>query len=89
MAGYRIDLTRSCAKDLDGLPSREAARLLAAIESLGANPRPQRGKKLTGSARSYRVRVGNYRVLYEVNDINKAVTVYAAGHRGEVYKRSR
>lgn len=89
MAGYRIDLTRSCTKDLDGLPPNEAARILATIESLAANPRPQRCKKLTGSARSYRVRVGNYRLLYEVNDLNKAVTVYAAGHRGEVYKRSR
>ena len=89
MADYRIDLTRSCAKELDELPSREVVRLLAAIESLGSNPRPRRCKKLTGSARSYRVRVGNYRVLYEVNDLNKAVTVYAAGHRGEVYKRSR
>ena len=89
MASYRIDLTRSCAKDLDELPSREGARLLAVIESLGANPRPRRCKKLTGSVRSYRVRVGNYRVLYEVNDLQEAVTVYAVGHRSKMYKRSR
>ena len=87
MAGYRIELTRSCAKGLDELPPRTAARLLEAIESLGANPRPRQCKKLTGSARSYRVRIGSYRLLYEVNDRNEVVIVYAAGHRSKIYKR--
>ena len=81
-------MTRSCARDLDRLLPTDGRRLLAAIEALSANPRPRQARNLTGSASSYRVRVGSYRVLYEVSDRDEVVTVFAAGHRRDVYRRS-
>lgn len=89
MAEYRVDLTRSASRDLDSLDQGIGRRLIAAIESLAVDPRPRQAAKLTGSLSSYRVRVGNYRVLYEVSDGRQTVTVFAAGHRRDVYRSLR
>ena len=89
MADYRVEVTRSAARDLDSLDQGIARRLVAAIESLAVAPRPRQAAKLTGSASSCRVRVGNYRVLYEVSDDRQTVTVFAAGHRRDVYRSLR
>ena len=89
MAEYRVEVTRSAARDLDSLHQTIARRLLSVIESLADAPRPRQAAKLTGSASSYRVRVGSYRVLYEVSDDRRIVTVLAAGHRRDVYRSLR
>ena len=71
---YRIDLSRRAEKDLDRLPPRGAARVIAALRGLAAEPRPRGASKLVG-VEGYRVRVGVYRIIYEVDDAARVVTV--------------
>lgn len=59
----------------------------AAIKDLAQDPRPERGRTLYGSA--YRIRVGRYRVIYDVDDGDRTVTILRAGHRRDVYRRLR
>lgn len=86
MANYRILVTKSAAKEIDGLPARDCARIVARIAELALNPRPVGVEKLTGDDR-YRLRQGNYRILYEIQDSDLIVTVVRVGHRRDVYRR--
>ncbi|MEW6676171.1 MAG: type II toxin-antitoxin system RelE/ParE family toxin [Nitrospirota bacterium] len=63
------------------------ARILDAIKSLAENPFPIQSRKMKGSESSYRLRVGDYRVIYQVNTENKVVTIYHVRHRKDAYKR--
>ncbi|MEW6042303.1 MAG: type II toxin-antitoxin system RelE/ParE family toxin [Elusimicrobiota bacterium] len=63
------------------------ARILDAIESLAENPFPIQSRKMKGSESSYRLRVGDYRVIYQVDTENKIVTIYHVRHRKDAYKR--
>ncbi|MEW6229649.1 MAG: type II toxin-antitoxin system RelE/ParE family toxin [Bacillota bacterium] len=80
MASYRLTLKQSAVKELESLPHRDLARVLSRIEALADNPRPPGCEKLSGQER-YRVRQGDYRILYEVNDSHQVVTVVRIGHR--------
>ena len=87
MASYEVRLTRSARKELGAVDSREdRARLVAAMERLSGNPRPVGSVKLATSDSTYRIRVGNYRVIYEVLDRLLVVDVIKIGHRREVYR---
>ncbi|MBI2166005.1 MAG: type II toxin-antitoxin system RelE/ParE family toxin [Chloroflexi bacterium] len=86
MAEYRVQVTRAAFKELESLPPDQGRRVLTAIESLIFDPRPKQSRKLAGSRVSYRVRVGDYRILYQVNERAKLVKVFAVGHRREVYR---
>lgn len=86
MAEYRVEVRRSAARELDDIDSRFGTRILASIDALTYEPRPRQSRKLTGSQDSYRLRVGPYRILYQVNDRTKEIIVYAIGHRREVYR---
>ena len=80
-------LTRSARKELGAVDSRDdRARLVAAMERLGSNPRPVGSVKLATSDSTYRILVGNYRVIYEVLDRLVVVDVIKIGHRREVYR---
>jgi len=70
---------------MDKLPALIHARISRKILLLEDNPRPKGAKKLSGRE-EYRLRVGNYRVLYTIDDMGHAVTVFAVGHRREVYR---
>ena len=83
MAGYSIFFRRSVEKDLARIPKRELSRILARIESLGAEPRPPGCEKLSGQER-YRVRQGRYRIIYSVQDDELTVWVVKVGHRRDV-----
>ena len=83
---HRIDLSRRAEKDLDRLPPRGAARVIAALRGLANEPRPPGASKLV-AVEGYRVRVGEYRIVYDVDDAAEVVTVYRIGHRREVYRR--
>jgi mRNA interferase RelE/StbE len=85
VASYAVELRRSAVKELGELPGRDVARVAARIEALGAEPRPVGSEKLTG-AEQYRVRQGVYRVLYEVDDSRRVVTIVKIGHRREVHR---
>ena len=83
---YRIDLSRRAEKDLERLPPRGAARTIAVLRGLAKEPRPPGASKLV-AVEGYRVRVGEYRIVYDVDDAAEVVTVYRVRHRREVYRR--
>lgn len=85
MARYKLVVRESVSKDLKGIPKKDVRRILAAIEALAAEPRPPGIKKLSGQER-YRLRSGNYRVLYEIEDDRLIVCVVKVRHRRDVYR---
>ena len=86
MAQFRVEVKRSAARELEDLEPRLARRIIMVIETLASNPRPRQARKLTSSGNSYRLRVGAYRVLYQIEDREMQITVYAVGHRREIYR---
>lgn len=85
MARFELRLKPSVARDLRGIPQEDVRRILARIETLRENPRPPGSEKLSGQER-YRVRQGNYRILYTVADAEVVVEIVKIGHRREVYR---
>jgi mRNA interferase RelE/StbE len=85
VGNYAVELRRSATKELDDLASADLVRVMSRIRALGTNPRPAGSEKLTG-AEQYRVRQGVYRILYEVDDARRIVTIVKIGHRREVYR---
>lgn len=86
MSRFTVDFTAAAARQIRKLPVRERNRLLDAIEGLTEDPRPHGAKKLVGEQLAWRIRVGDYRVIYEILDERLTVTVVRAGHRREVYR---
>lgn len=86
MALYRIEFAKRVRKDFKGLPRDDANRILNKIESLSHNPRPPESKKLTNDE-SHRIRIGNYRVIYDIKDDVLIVLVLKVGNRKHVYRR--
>ena len=84
---FKINPKGSFENDLRKIDRKFIPRILEAIESLSENPFPVQSRKMKGSESSYRLRVGDYRVIYQVDTENKVVTVYHARHRKDVYKR--
>jgi mRNA interferase RelE/StbE len=85
MTSYKIVFKQSVAKDLWPIPNKDVQRFLKRIEQLAYNPRPPGSEKLT-SEEKYRIRQGNYRILYTVEDDLVIVTVVKIGHRRDVYQ---
>ncbi|MFC1482569.1 type II toxin-antitoxin system RelE/ParE family toxin [Myxococcota bacterium] len=83
---YRVQLTRAAARDLRGLPRGGQRRIDAAIMSLAEHPRPPGCVKLRGADDLYRVRVGDYRIVYQIEDEVLTVLVIRIGHRRDVYR---
>jgi mRNA interferase RelE/StbE len=83
---YRVEVKEHAFKELAKLQSEIGRKILDSIESLALNPRPRQSIKLRESAGSYRLRVGDYRVLYQVDDFDKVIRIYKVGHRREVYR---
>jgi mRNA interferase RelE/StbE len=79
-------MTKSAAKELERVPTKDRRRMVAKIWTLAENPRPVGAEKLSGEDK-YRVRQGNYRILYEIVDSDLIVTVVRIGNRREVYRR--
>jgi mRNA interferase RelE/StbE len=82
---YRVILPKSVQKELNRLPDDVAGRIMARLRALEANPRPTDVKKLKGRS-AWRVRVGDYRIIYEIHDRELVVIVVTIGHRREVYR---
>lgn len=85
MDEYKRFFTKLAEKDLDKLDAKLGSRILEKIAELTANPKPNSCKKLKNT-NYYRVRVGDYRVVYEIDDKDKSVTIYKIRHRKDVYK---
>lgn len=84
MIRYTVSFTRAALKELNKLDKPLRRRVLAAITLLEENPRPDGVKKLAGDENAWRIRIGDYRVLYEIHDGNLLVVIFRAGHRREV-----
>ena len=82
---YQVLIRSSAEKEMGTLPNAFHKRISAKIASLGDNPRPSGCKKLNGTD-GYRIRIGNYRVVYTIDDKAALVTVVGVGHRREVYR---
>ena len=85
MARYRVVVRRFVAKDLKSIPRKDVRRILAAVKALADDPRPAGAKKLSGQER-YRLRRGNYRILYEIEDDKLIVCVVKVRHRRDAYR---
>lgn len=83
---YRIEIQRSAEKELAALSSTLQARIFKAIDGLVTEPRPNGCKKLSGGKNAYRIRVGEYRIVYEIYDGVLVVIVIRVAHRREVYR---
>jgi mRNA interferase RelE/StbE len=83
---YEIRIARRASKSLAGLERREQQRIRAAIELLAENPRPPACVVMSGEQDVYRVRVGDYRIVYEVIDAMLVIHVVRVGHRRQVYR---
>ena len=86
MASYSILFTRSAAKEIERVPTKDRHRIVTRIGALADNPRPVGAEKLSGDDK-YRIRQGDYRILYEIVDAALIVTVVRIGNRREVYRR--
>jgi mRNA interferase RelE/StbE len=86
MAIYQVIFARSAARELSRLDRHVAERVLRATEKLAADPRPVGCAKLTGSQNDWRIRVGDWRVLYTIDDAARVVDVAAVRHRREAYR---
>lgn len=86
MIHYHVEIARRAVKALARLPRREQQRVRAAIDLLADEPRPPGCVALKGEDRAYRVRVGDYRIVYEVHDHRLVVLVIRVGHRRDIYK---
>jgi mRNA interferase RelE/StbE len=83
---YRIFLERAAERELRRLSREIHNRIIRAIQGLVADPRPPGCRKLTGTQNDWRIRVGDYRVVYEIDDKAQVVRVNRVRHRREVYR---
>lgn len=85
MASYSILIKRSAEKELIAIPKSDRSRIVSKIRVLSKAPRPTGSEKLRGDT-AYRIRQGDWRIVYVVSDEEKTVTVFKIGHRKEVYR---
>jgi mRNA interferase RelE/StbE len=83
---YEVYLEGRAERDLKRLATAVRARIVAAIRTLAADPRPHGARKLRGTANDWRIRVGDYRVIYEIVDWARHVRVMIVRHRSEAYR---
>ncbi len=87
MAGYRIEIKKSAAKELQKITSKDRNRIIEKIRSLSSDPIPAGAKKLSGGSK-YRLRQGDYRILFEVFEAAITIVVVRIAHRKEVYRKN-
>jgi mRNA interferase RelE/StbE len=87
VARYRVVIKPSASKEIDAVgQNKDRQRIVLRIQSLGENPRPFDCEKLLGNLDRYRVREGNYRILYSIDDEKLLVDAVKVGHRKDVYR---
>jgi mRNA interferase RelE/StbE len=83
---YNIVIKKSALKELSLIPAPYNVKIVKAIDNLAQNPRPTGVKKLKGEE-AYRIRVGDYRIVYSIEDTIKILVIQRIGHRKDVYKK--
>jgi len=87
VALYKLSIKPSAGKELEAVGSKaDRSRIIAKVAALANNPRVRGSEKLAGYDDRYRIRQGNYRVIYQIDDSANEVTIYKIGHRREVYR---
>jgi len=86
VASYRIEWKRSAAKELQSLPPEVIRRILSIVERLSGSPVPHGAIKLTGSEQTYRIRVGDYRIVYSIYQAVLMIEIVRVAHRRDVYR---
>lgn len=87
MVNYKIEITATAEKSLKKIPKKDLQKIVEAIQVLAISPFPDGCRKLRGEEDVYRVRQGNYRIIYEVIDSRLIVLVLKIGHRKDIYKK--
>ncbi len=85
MARYRIEVKKSAVKELSQIPKKDLVKIVKKINSLADNPRPEGSKKLSREDK-YRIRYGNYRILYLIKDDLLVIYVIKVAHRKDIYR---
>jgi len=83
---YEVYLESSAERDLKNLPSKIFDSIINQIKGLSENPRPLNCRKITNSKNDWRIRIGKYRVIYEIDEKYKAVKIMKIRHRKDVYR---
>lgn len=87
MAGYKILLKPSAAKEIDAVGSKkDRRRIVERISALASEPRSPNTEKLAGYEDRYRTRQGNYRIVYLIDDARREVTIFKVGQRKDIYR---
>jgi mRNA interferase RelE/StbE len=86
MVIYKIEWKRTAIKELEKLPRPMISRIVSAVDNLSSNPYPQGVRKLVSTDSSYRIRVGDYRVVYNIVKNKLIIEIIRVGHRKDVYK---
>jgi mRNA interferase RelE/StbE len=87
VADYSLSIKPSAAKELQSISEKATlTRMIEKVKSLATQPRPSGSEKLAGRPNLYRVRQGNYRVIYSVDDEARVIDVVKVGHRKDVYR---
>jgi mRNA interferase RelE/StbE len=86
MDTYKVEWKRSAIKELEKLPRPMISKIVSAVDNLSSNPFPHGVRKLMGTESSYRIRLGDYRVLYTVAEKRLIIEIIRVGHRKDVYK---
>ncbi|WP_437228007.1 type II toxin-antitoxin system RelE family toxin [Planctomicrobium sp. SH661] len=89
MGRYSIELTASADKALQALPVTIQKRIVRAIEPLSDDPRPPGVVKIAGDDNAWRIRVGDYRIVYEIHNSRLLVLVIRIGHRRDIYRKGK
>jgi mRNA interferase RelE/StbE len=84
---YEVIISKRAAKEIKNLPNQEIPKIIQKIKLLADDPRPSGCKKLSGAEEDlYRIRSGDYRVIYSIEDVIKIVDIRQVGHRRDIYK---
>lgn len=86
MDSYKIEWKRTAIKELKKLPKEAISKILAAVENLSSNPLPNRTTKLVGSQQSFRIRIGDYRVVYNIFSKTLIIEIVRIKHRRNIYR---
>jgi len=86
VAEHAVVFARSARRELERLQAQTARRIIARIEALVSNPRPPGCVKLQGAGNLWRIRVGEYRVIYSIDDSGRIVDISAVRHRSDAYR---
>jgi mRNA interferase RelE/StbE len=86
MESYELRFAKSFDRDFRSLPRHETPKILERVLKLEDDPRPAQSRKLKGTKNEYRLRVGDYRVFYTIDDKGRVVTVFHVAHRREAYR---